>query len=216
MGHGLLMFERAALSLRHTKLGRNPLYKWSARHRDLYLTTRNTYNTQTGMTPGDSNPQSEKANRHRPPSQTVQPPVSAKFKDMTIWQRNKKKRNQKQQNLYSLCNITSGKVRGEKWEKVKLKWQGKKLYIKPVFVFQTLKGRKPSVDIRREVKCYRNMWRIFRLDLNRRDDARLAFAKIVANTIYITYSHGAILHISTSNKDNHHVVDEMVMVFITK
>jgi len=37
------------ITLRHTTLGRNPLYEWSARPRDLYLTTHNTNNRQTSM-----------------------------------------------------------------------------------------------------------------------------------------------------------------------
>jgi len=32
---------------RRTTVGRTPLDEWSARHRDLYLTTNNTHNTQT-------------------------------------------------------------------------------------------------------------------------------------------------------------------------
>ena len=38
-------------TLRHTTLGRTPLDEWSARHRDLYLTTHNTYRRQTSMSP---------------------------------------------------------------------------------------------------------------------------------------------------------------------
>ena len=34
---------------RRTTVGRTPLDKWSARHRDLYLTTHNTHNRQTSM-----------------------------------------------------------------------------------------------------------------------------------------------------------------------
>ena len=34
-----------------TTVGRTPLYEWSARRRDLYLTTHNTHNRQTSMTP---------------------------------------------------------------------------------------------------------------------------------------------------------------------
>ena len=34
---------------RRTTVGRTPLDKWSARHRDLYLTTYNTHNRQTSM-----------------------------------------------------------------------------------------------------------------------------------------------------------------------
>ena len=45
-------FERL---LDHTQrritVGRTPLDEWSARHRDLYLTTHNTHNRQTSMPP---------------------------------------------------------------------------------------------------------------------------------------------------------------------
>ena len=36
---------------RHTTVGRTPLHEWSARRRDLYLTTHNTHNRQTCMPP---------------------------------------------------------------------------------------------------------------------------------------------------------------------
>ena len=36
---------------RHTTVGRTPLDKWSARRRDLYLTTHNTHNRQTSLPP---------------------------------------------------------------------------------------------------------------------------------------------------------------------
>jgi len=36
---------------RRTTVGRTPLYEWSARCRDLYLTTHNTHNRQTSMPP---------------------------------------------------------------------------------------------------------------------------------------------------------------------
>jgi hypothetical protein len=36
---------------RHTTLGRTPLDEWSARRRDLYLTTHITHNRQTSMLP---------------------------------------------------------------------------------------------------------------------------------------------------------------------
>ena len=36
---------------RSTAVGRTPLYEWSARPRDLYLTTHNTHNRQTSMPP---------------------------------------------------------------------------------------------------------------------------------------------------------------------
>jgi hypothetical protein len=46
----------------HTTVGRTPLDKWSARRRDLYLTTHSTHNRQTSLPPGrDSNPQSQQA-----------------------------------------------------------------------------------------------------------------------------------------------------------
>jgi len=37
------------ITLRHTTLGRTPLDEWSARRRDLYLTTPSTHNRQTSM-----------------------------------------------------------------------------------------------------------------------------------------------------------------------
>jgi hypothetical protein len=37
---------------RHTTVGRTPLDEWSARRRDLYLTTHNTHKRQTYMPPG--------------------------------------------------------------------------------------------------------------------------------------------------------------------
>ena len=40
------------ITLRHTTLGRTPLDEWSARRRDLYLTTNNTHKRQTSMPPG--------------------------------------------------------------------------------------------------------------------------------------------------------------------
>ena len=36
---------------RRSTVGRTPLDEWSARHRDLYLTTHNTHNRQTSMPP---------------------------------------------------------------------------------------------------------------------------------------------------------------------
>ena len=40
------------ITFRHTTGGRTPLYEWSARRRDLYLTTHDTHNRQTSMPPG--------------------------------------------------------------------------------------------------------------------------------------------------------------------
>jgi hypothetical protein len=42
--------------LRHTTVGRTPLDEWSARRRDLYLTTHNTHNRQTSMLPAGFEP----------------------------------------------------------------------------------------------------------------------------------------------------------------
>ena len=39
------------ITLRHTTVGRTPLDEWSARRRDLYLTTHNTHKRQTSMPP---------------------------------------------------------------------------------------------------------------------------------------------------------------------
>jgi hypothetical protein len=39
------------ITLTHTTLGRIPLVEWSARRRDLYLTTHNTHKRQTFMPP---------------------------------------------------------------------------------------------------------------------------------------------------------------------
>jgi hypothetical protein len=40
----------------HYTVGRTPLDEWSARRRDLYLTTHNTHNRQTSMPPADFEP----------------------------------------------------------------------------------------------------------------------------------------------------------------
>jgi hypothetical protein len=44
------------ITLRNTTLGRTPLEEWSARFRDLYLTTHNTHNRQTSMPPAGFQP----------------------------------------------------------------------------------------------------------------------------------------------------------------
>jgi hypothetical protein len=47
-GLGRLIFRGFTITLfRHTTLGRTPLEEWSARRRDLYLTTHNTHKRQT-------------------------------------------------------------------------------------------------------------------------------------------------------------------------
>jgi len=48
LGQGLVIVENSR-SLRHTSLGWTSLVEWSARRRDLYLTTHNTLKRQTSM-----------------------------------------------------------------------------------------------------------------------------------------------------------------------
>jgi len=59
-GRGLAHYRCFTNTFRHTTLGRTPLDEWSARRRDLYLTTHNTHNRQT-CPRRDSNPQSLQA-----------------------------------------------------------------------------------------------------------------------------------------------------------
>ena len=49
MEHPFLMFLDH--TQRRSKVGRTPLYEWSARRRDLYLTTHDTHNRQISMPP---------------------------------------------------------------------------------------------------------------------------------------------------------------------
>ena len=58
-------FMRFLDHIRHTTFGRTPLDEGSARRRDLYLTTLNTYNKHP-FPWWDSNPQSQQASGHRP------------------------------------------------------------------------------------------------------------------------------------------------------
>jgi len=51
---------------RSITVGRTPLDEWSARRRDLYLTTHNTYNRQTFMPPVGFEPKSQQASGRRP------------------------------------------------------------------------------------------------------------------------------------------------------
>jgi len=44
------------ITLRHTTLGRTSLEEWSARRRDLYLTTHNSYKRQISMPPAGFEP----------------------------------------------------------------------------------------------------------------------------------------------------------------
>jgi hypothetical protein len=59
---------------RRATFGRIPLDEWSARRRELYLTTHNTHNRQTDKHPcpgWDSNPQSQQASSRRPTPKTA-------------------------------------------------------------------------------------------------------------------------------------------------
>jgi len=51
IGQGLLTHEVSRSHTTTHDIGRTPLDEWSARRRDLYLTTRNTHNRQTSMPP---------------------------------------------------------------------------------------------------------------------------------------------------------------------
>jgi len=44
------------ITITHTTVGRTPLDEWSARRRDLYLTTHNTHKRQTSMLPTEFEP----------------------------------------------------------------------------------------------------------------------------------------------------------------
>ena len=57
---------------RLTTVTRTPLEEWSARRRDLYLTTHNTHNRHP-CPRWDSNPLSQQASGRRPTPETVQP-----------------------------------------------------------------------------------------------------------------------------------------------
>jgi len=59
-------FMRFLDHTRLTTVGRTPLDEWSARRRDLYLTTHNTYNRQISIPRRDSNPRSQQASGRRP------------------------------------------------------------------------------------------------------------------------------------------------------
>jgi hypothetical protein len=52
LGQDLLIIEDSrSKSVRHTTLGRTPLDEWSARRKDLYLTTHSTHNRKISMPP---------------------------------------------------------------------------------------------------------------------------------------------------------------------
>jgi hypothetical protein len=57
MSQDLLIIEVSrSHTFKHTALGRTPLDEWSARRRDLYLTTHNTHKRQTFMPPAGFEP----------------------------------------------------------------------------------------------------------------------------------------------------------------
>jgi hypothetical protein len=72
-GPGPPHYRYFTIALRHITLSTTPLDEWSARHRDLYLTTNNNLKKQTSMPPWDSNPQSQQANGRRPTPYAAQP-----------------------------------------------------------------------------------------------------------------------------------------------
>ena len=51
LGLGLLCEVSWSHSFRHITIGKTPLDEWSARRRDFYLTTSNTHNRETSMSP---------------------------------------------------------------------------------------------------------------------------------------------------------------------
>ena len=55
-GSGPLHCRGFMITLRHTTIRRTPLDEWSARRRDLYLTTHNTHKRQTSMRPAGLEP----------------------------------------------------------------------------------------------------------------------------------------------------------------
>ena len=62
VGVGILLWG-FSITLRHSAFGRTPLGEWSARRRDLNLTTLNTHKRQTFIPRRDSNPHSQQARR---------------------------------------------------------------------------------------------------------------------------------------------------------
>ena len=63
---------------RRTTVNRTPLDEWSARRRDLYLTTHNTHNRQTSMPPVGFEPKiPAQASGRRPTPWTARPPGPA-------------------------------------------------------------------------------------------------------------------------------------------
>ena len=55
-GPGPSHYRVFTITFKHTTLGRNPLDEWSARRRDLYLTTHSTHKKQISMSPARFEP----------------------------------------------------------------------------------------------------------------------------------------------------------------
>ena len=73
-GQGLPIHEVSISQKRRTTVDRTPLDEWSARRRDLYLTTHVTLTTDKRPCPQwDSNPQSQQASGRRPTTSTARP-----------------------------------------------------------------------------------------------------------------------------------------------
>jgi len=70
-GLGPPQYRGFTIKLRHTTHGKTPLEEWSARRRDLYLTTHKTHKRQHKMPCSDSNPQSQQASDRRPTPYTA-------------------------------------------------------------------------------------------------------------------------------------------------
>jgi len=66
VGHVLSFKRLLNRTQRRTTVCRTPLDEWSARRRDLYLTTHNTHKDKHPCPRCDSNPQSQQASVRRP------------------------------------------------------------------------------------------------------------------------------------------------------
>jgi len=62
-GPGPPHYRGFTITLRQTTFGMIPLYEWSARRRDLYLTTHNTPKRQTSMHPAEFEPTNSASQR---------------------------------------------------------------------------------------------------------------------------------------------------------
>jgi len=67
-GPGRSHYRGFTIQLRHTTIGRTPLEEWSARRRDLYLTTHNTCKRQTSMPPAGFEPAIPASERRQTPT----------------------------------------------------------------------------------------------------------------------------------------------------